>query len=109
MCLAKGIEPFEIHPVLFHTGVMPRFQEKPRMIRVNADGTPYTGPTSAKQAIHIALEAGKAVAAKGGTKAEAEAEMDAVGLRLAKQMSDAGFMLIAGRVHNTFSRKRSQS
>ena len=76
------------------------------MIRVNADGTPYTGPTSAKQAINLALEAGKAVAAAGGTKEAAEAEMVKTGLQLAQQMSDAGFMLIAGRVKNTFSRRQ---
>ena len=84
---------------------MARFVEKPRMIRVNADGTPYTGPTSAKQAIDIAYQAGKAVADAGGTKEAADAEMCTVGLRLAKQMKEAGFQVIAVRVHKTFSQR----
>ena len=47
-----------------------------------------------------------ALTTKGGTKEEAEAEMVGTGLRLAKQMSDAGFMLTAGRGYDTFIRKK---
>ena len=81
---------------------MAQYVDKPRMIRVNKDGTPYTGPTSTKQANALVYEAGKNVLAAGGTKEAAEKEMAAVGTKLKTQMKEVGFMLIAQRVRTWY-------
>ena len=81
---------------------MAQYVEKPRMIRVKADGTPYTGPTSTKQANDLVFNAGKAVLAAGGTKEAAEKEMATVGTKLKAEMREVGFMLIAQRVRTWY-------